>query len=274
MKTKQQSVVNNVRKISLICAVSMLLLVAALVFINRPSDIRDFFPDRPSELQKNPFSEEDFIYQNGYITCLSGESWLGIDVSHHQGQIRWDEVADAGIRFVMIRLGHRAVSDGVVRLDRYWEENIQGAKDAGLLVGVYFFSQAITVEEAKEEAMFVLEHLKGISLDFPVVYDWEDYFSSDRVANMDAETLNACAIAFCEEIESAGYQPMVYFNLDLANRLLDLELMQKQGYPFWLAMYRDKMDWEYRPDIWQYTENGTVAGIDTPVDMNLFFIYE
>lgn len=274
MKTKQHSVINNVRKISLLCAIAMLLLVAALVLINRPSVIRDLFPDRPPDLQKNPFSAEDFTYKNGYMTCLTAESWLGVDVSHHQGAIRWDEVADAGVRFAMIRLGHRAVSDGVVRLDQYWEKNIQGAKDAGLLVGVYFYSQAVSVEEAREEAAFVLEHLKGISLDFPVVFDWEVYSSSGRNAHVDADILNACAIAFCEMIESAGYQPMIYFNLDLANRLWDLERMQQQGYPFWLALYRDKMNWEYRPDIWQYTETGKVAGIDTPVDLNLFFIYE
>lgn len=252
----------------------MLLLATAVVLLKNPDLFHDPASNPPAALRPNPFSEDDFTYQDGYMTCLATESWLGVDVSHHQGRVRWDEVADSGIRFAMIRLGHRAVSDGVLRMDRYWEENITGARDAGLLVGVYFYSQAISVEEARQEAAFVLSALKGIELDFPVVFDWEVYSESGRNANVDAETLNACAIAFCEAISDAGYQPMVYFNLDLANRLWDLERMQQQGYPFWLALYRDKMNWQYRADMWQYTETGSVPGIDTPVDLNLYFLYE
>lgn len=274
MKTKHVTPVDKLKKTVLIAAVTMLLIVAAVIVVKTEIP----YPDVPNNdvegLQPNPFSAEDFTYQDGYMTCLAGESWLGIDVSHHQGDIRWDEVADAGIRFAMIRLGHRAVSDGVVREDRYWQENISGARDAGLLVGVYFYSQAVSVEEAKEEAAFVLDALDGLPLDFPVVFDWEIYSDTSRNAHVDAATLNDCAIAFCEAISDAGYEPMVYFNLDLANRLWDLERMQQQGYTMWLALYRNQMNWEYRPDMWQYTETGSVPGIDTPVDLNLYFIYE
>jgi GH25 family lysozyme M1 (1,4-beta-N-acetylmuramidase) len=183
-------------------------------------------------------------------------------------------VADAGIRFAMIRVGNRTVQDGIIQTDRYWEENIAGARDAGLLVGVYFYSQAITVEEAREEAMFVLDLLDGIQLDFPVVFDWEHYSKTGRNVKVDAKTANECAIAFCEEISKAGYDPMIYFNLDLANRIWDLELLRQQGYPFWLALYRNQMNWEYRTEMWQYTESGSVPGIDVPVDLNLYFFYD
>ena len=272
VKTKQDTPINKLKKITLIAAVSMLLLVVAVVLLQTGLPFLELNPKPSDSLRPNPFSPEDFTYQDGYMTCLAGESWLGVDVSHHQGEIRWEEVANAGIRFAMIRLGHRAVSDGELYLDRYWEENIQEAQDAGLLVGVYFYSQAISVEEAQEEASFVLEALDGMKLDFPVVFDWEIYSSNARNANVDPKTVNACAIAFCEAITSAGYAPMVYFNLDLANRVWDLELLQQQGYPFWLALYRDQMNWEYLPDMWQYTESGTVPGIAAPVDLNLYFL--
>lgn len=264
MTKQQERLLSNIKRIILLSSVSLMLLVTVMVFFrSRPSNW--------SNLRPNPYKEEDFVLQNGYMTCLAGESWLGVDVSHHQGSIRWDEVAASGVCFAMIRLGHRAVSDGVIRLDNYWEENFTGARNAGLPVGVYFFSQATSVEEAKEEAAFVLKVLNGRGLELPVVFDWEDYFGNDRISNIDPETVNACAIAFCEEIAKAGYEPMVYFNLDLADRFWDLETIQQQGYSFWLAMYRNTMSWPYAAKMWQYTETGRVAGIDTPVDLNLYF---
>ena len=272
MKTKPETAVNNLTRIVLVAAVMMFLSVTVVVLLNGPEIFPEFSNGQSTQLQPNPFTEDDFTYVDGYMTCLAADTWLGVDVSHHQGQIRWNEVADAGIRYAMIRVAHRAVSDGELRMDRYWEDNITGAREAGLLVGVYFYSQAISVEEAREEAQYVLNALEGIELDFPVVFDWEVYSETGRNANVDPKTVNACAIAFCEAMQEAGYEPMVYFNLDLANRFWDLELLKEQGYPFWLALYRDKMNWQYRPDMWQYTESGSVPGIDTPVDLNLLFL--
>ena len=263
MTKQQEKLINKFKYIVLGTALVLMLLVTAMVFLRTR--------DNHTGLRPNPYTPEDFAIQDGYMTCLAGESWLGVDVSYHQGKIRWDQVADSGVRFAMLRLGHRAVSDGVVRLDTRWEENYTGAREAGLPVGVYFYSQAISVEEAREEAAFVLDALDGRRLDFPVVFDWEIYSAAGRNANMDPETVNACAIAFCEEIARAGYEPMVYFNLDLDNRFWDLELLQQQGYDFWLAMYRDTMNWPYEAAMWQYTDKGRVDGIDTPVALNLYF---
>ena len=263
MTKQQEKLMNQFKYIVLGAALVLMLLVTAMVFLRTRN------PN--AGLRPNPYDPEDFAIRDGYMTCLAGESWLGVDVSYHQGKIRWDEVADAGVRFAMLRLGHRAVSDGVVRLDTRWEENYTGAREAGLPVGVYFYSQAISVEEAREEAAFVLDALDGRRLDFPVVFDWEIYSAAGRNANMDPETVNACAIAFCEEILKGGYEPMVYFNLDLDNRFWDLENLQQQGYGFWLAMYRDTMNWPYEAAMWQYTDKGKVDGIDTPVDLNLYF---
>ena len=128
------------------------------------------------------------------------------------------------------------------------------------------------MEEAREEARFVLDKLDGRQLSMPVVFDWEIAPSADaRTANMSPELLNSCAIAFCEEIRAAGYVPMVYFNQDLAKRMFDLPLLQAQDYSFWLAMYRDTMNWPYEAQMWQYTQTGRVNGIDGDVDINLYF---
>ena len=264
MTKQQEHLISNVKRIVLIASLALMLLVTVVVFLRRPNG-------SSSTLRPNPYFPEDFVIRDGYMICLAGESWLGVDVSHHQKSIRWDEVAASGVRFAMIRLGHRTVSDGEIRLDTYWEENFTGARNAGLSIGVYFYSQAISVEEARQEAAFVLDTLKGLRLELPVVFDWEDYYENSRTANADPKTVNACAIAFCEEIAKAGYEPMIYFNPDLDNRLWDLEMMQQRGYPFWLAMYSDTMNWPYEVQMWQYTETGRVDGIDTPVDLNLYF---
>ena len=232
-------------------------------------------PTTPA-LIPNPYDSRDFAYENGYLTCISGESRLGVDVSEYQGIIDWETVATQNVRFAMVRMGARAWgSQGQILTDSRWEENLSGAKAAGLQVGVYFFSQAISVAEAEEEARFVLEKLDGQALDLPIVFDWEFAPAEDaRTADVTPQMLNSCAMAFCEAVKAAGYQPMVYFNPDLARRMMDLPLMQAQGYPFWLAMYSNTMTFPYRVDMWQYTSGGTVLGIEGFVDIDLLFIYD
>ncbi len=228
----------------------------------------------PPTLRPNPFEKDAFTYdENGYLTCLTAKSWLGVDVSEHQGQINWEEVAQTDIRFAMVRLAYRGWgAEGMIREDQRGLENLDAAATAGLQVGVYFFSQAISVEEAIEEARFVLQLLDGRELDMPVVFDWETVSSEEaRTANMNAATLNACALAFCREVEAAGYTPMVYFNLDLDKWGYDLLAIQQAGYDFWLAMYSNNFNYPHQVKMWQYTSDGAVPGIKGRVDLNLFF---
>lgn len=277
MVSQQEKLAILLKKVALISFVVLALLLICLVLIEAKTKESLTAPTTTSSdgLLLSPFQDEDFTYdENGYMTCLKGESWLGIDVSYHQGDIRWQEVADHGMKFAMIRIGHRTVRQGIIYADDCWEKNYSGAREAGLEVGVYFYSQAVSVEEARQEAKFVLEALDGRLLEFPVVFDWEIYDDYGRTADVDKQTLTACAIAFCEMIADAGYKPMVYFNKDLASQRWDLELMQRMGYGLWYARYADKPQWPYRIDIWQYTESGTVAGIDEPVDIDLYFRYE
>lgn len=226
----------------------------------------------PSSLEINPLSPRDFIYQGEYLTCLGTETYLGIDVSVWQEQIDWPQVKDAGIRFAMIRLGYRGTKTGELQQDTYAQANYQGAKDAGILTGAYFFSQAVSVEEAVEEAEFVLEMIGQWALDMPIVYDWEHTGSDTRTANVDRRTLTDCTIAFCRTVEEAGYEAMVYFNEYQSYNSLYLEELAE--YPFWLAQYGRMLDYEYRVNMWQYTDRGTVPGIKGNVDLNLLFVYE
>ncbi len=174
----------------------------------------------------------------------------------------------------MLRVGYRGygVGTGKMYKDDRFKQYYREAKDAGLLVGAYFFSQAITEEEAVEEAILTAEMLEGCELDFPVAYDWEMIFHDKdgaRTDNVPVDTLTDCVLAFCQNVESFGYQTMVYQNKRTA--LFKYDLPRMKDIPFWLAEYGDGPTYVYNYDMWQYSCGGTVAGIDGNVDMNLCF---
>ena len=225
-----------------------------------------------TELSPNPYGPDDFATLGGYVTCLAGPTRRGLDVSEYQEDIDWEQVRGAGFDFAFIRLGYRGYSVGDIFPDDRARENLAGAKAARMQVGAYFYSQATTPEEAVEEARWCLDFLAGEELDLPLVYDWEYVSPSARTGSMDKAAVTECAKAFCQTVEAAGYQPMLYFNTHISRDLLDLKALQ--GYPFWLAQYKDQMDYPYQVDFWQYTESGTVPGIDGDVDIDLMFLYE
>lgn len=201
---------------------------------------------------------------SGYQT-----SW-GIDVSHHQQEIDWQAVANDGVDFAIVRAAGRGYgAEGNLYEDSRVHQNLQGALDAGLEVGTYFFSQAITVEEAREEAALLLDLIKDYPITGPVVFDSEDNWGTrGRTHFLTPAQLSEIANAFCEEVEKAGYQPMIYFNRQLAYRNYDLG--QVAQYPFWLAEYENEPSFRYHFDMWQYTSSGKVKGINGKVDMNLW----
>ncbi len=192
----------------------------------------------------------------------------GIDVSAHQGEIDWQAVADSGVRFAMIRLGYRGYETGQVHVDQYAQRNLQGAREAGLLVGAYFFSQALNEQEAQEEAALALEVLDGFRLDLPLTYDWEYVSREARTGDMDGETLLICVDAFCAAV-AERYEPMIYFNQELSRTLLDLE--QVAELPFWYARYDDTLETDFPVRMWQYTDSGSVPGITGPVDRDWYY---
>lgn len=224
--------------------------------------------------EANPYDHYDFQYNEyNYLTCLAGDSVNGIDVSYHQGEIDWEQVRASGIEFAIIRVGYRGYGKaGRLVEDEFYKENIEGALAAGLDVGVYMFSQALSVEEAEEEAEFILKRIEGYDITLPVVYDWEQVDAENaRTNNMDPRTLTDCTLRFCQVIEEAGYDAMIYFNRNQGANLLYLE--ELTDYPFWLAAYTDRMPYPYRVEVWQYTDRGRVPGIEGNVDINVMFFY-
>lgn len=206
-----------------------------------------------------------FYVEDSEITSL-----LGVDVSVHQDDIDWAKVRKAGIDFAMVRLGFRGYGSGEAQLDENYVQNIEGARAAGLDAGVYFFSQAITVDEAIEEAQMVIDSLDGLDVNYPVVYDWEIiYDDSARTDNVPVDVLTDCCVAFCEAIEDAGYTPMIYQNKKTTMFKLDLERLT--DYDFWLAEYNSEPTYYYDFTMWQYTSEGSVPGIEGDVDLNISF---
>lgn len=258
-----------------------LLALAAVMLLNLPEETPKTQPPlttaTPTETtappeptpELSPYTMTDFQYDGRYRTCLATKTIPGIDVSSHQKTIDWQKVADSGIEFVIIRVGYRGYETGLLNPDERRDENYRGAKAAGLKVGAYFFSQAVTVEEAREEAAYILDAIKDWEVDMPVVFDWE-HKKEGRTLNLESRIVTDCAIAFCDIVEEAGYEPMVYFNPHHARRFF--HLIELEDYPFWLAYYTDRMQYDYKVEMWQYTNSGSVPGIDTAVDINIYFV--
>lgn len=252
-------------------AVLALVMAGAVAHLLTRDNVPILQPTEPTEptLPPNPYRAEDFVYDGDYLSCTAGAYTLGVDVSEHQKQIDWQQVKDAGVEFAIIRVGYRGNTAGGLYADELAQTNFTGALNAGLRVGAYFYSQALTPEEARQEARFVIDAIRDVPVTYPVVFDWE-YVSADaRTGDMDSRTLTDCTIAFCETIRAAGYTPMVYFNQHMSQTLF--RLRELRDYEFWLAMYDSSMTYPYAVEMWQYTRTGTVPGIPEEVDINLCF---
>lgn len=222
-------------------------------------------------MPKNEYDDEAFLSLGGFTIYTAGgaSSRIGVDVSSHQGEIDWALVQEAGVEFAMVRAGFRGYTGGGIYQDDWFLTNMEGALEAGLKVGVYFFSQAVDPEEAAEEARTVLEWIEPYEVACPVVFDWEDIPNAQaRTDDVEPETVTECVKAFCDTVKEAGYVPMVYFNRRQAYDVMDLE--QLEGYDFWLASYGATPGFPYAFDMWQYSCTGRVPGIETDVDLDLY----
>lgn len=195
----------------------------------------------------------------------------GIDLSVFQKNVDWNRAAADGVEFAVIRLGFRGYGKGALQPDERFDSHLAGAHAAGIDAGVYFFSQALTAEEGREEARYVLELLKGRALELPVYFDWEPVAAEDsRTNGYDYANLTDSAVAFCQTIEEAGYQAGVYINRQQGYYHYDLSRLT--DYALWVADYNSYPDFYYRFDMWQYTAGGQVDGFDIQVDENLLFL--
>ena len=230
-----------------------------------------------ASVPRNNYDAEKFIKDpdTGIVSYAddSVKTYRGIDVSVYQGDIDWDKVKASGVDYVIIRCGFRGYVTGSVNEDANFKRNIEGAKKAGLQVGVYFFSQALTVDEALEEAEFCIELLDGCELEYPVFYDWEVVIDKDgdtpRTAYIQPDDLTNNALVFAERIRYAGYTPGIYTNKKTAVWKYDLSRLT--GLDIWLAEYNDVPSYFYDFAMWQYSSKGSVPGITGNVDMNISF---
>ena len=218
-----------------------------------------------------PVTGNQVIQGNVYTFGADGalnRTARGIDVSKFQGSIDSNAVKADGITFAIIRCGYRGYGSGALVEDSTYRANIRGAINAGLKVGVYFYSQATNEAEAVEEASMVLSLVSGYSLPLGVYYDTEKVAGdTGRADTISAAQRTACAVAFCETIRNSGYSAGVYSYASWFYNSLNFANISK--YNTWIAQYRDTLNFSYKYNIWQYTGSGHVNGISKPVDMNI-----
>lgn len=196
----------------------------------------------------------------------------GIDVSEHQGDIDWSRVKAAGYDFAFLRIGYRGYGEqGTLCADAKFQQNIVNAHNAGIEVGIYIFSQAVNEEETLQEVELVLGQLKGHDLELPVVFDPERIRDDTaRTDNVTGEQFTKNTILFCEKMKEAGYQPMIYSNMVWEAFEYDMEALA--DYPIWYADYEPVPQTPYYFSFWQYSEKGSVDGIEGNVDLNVQFL--
>ena len=229
--------------------------------------ISPYLPKHDYDFTKLVYQSDRMKYfENGYQT-----SYEGINISEIQDYVNFVDVRKSGIDFVMIRVGARGYGTGQLILDDYFSDNLKRATDAGLDVGVYFYSQAISKAEAVEEANMVIENLEGYQISYPVAYDMErilnDSARTDALSKADRTEI---AKAFLDTIEAAGYLTLIYGNKEWLIKQIDMSKLT--GYDVWLSQEADIPDYPYKFTMWQYDRSATVAGVSGYVDLDISFV--
>jgi len=231
--------------------------------------------DSSGNYTENPFTlkvvepSKENTSNKSYITLddidVPSGAYLMVDVSKWDEDIDWNKVYASGVHYAMIRLGTQKCVECDSVIDTYYLNNIKEAKKAGLEVGVYYYSYAKSVKEAKEQAKWVIKTLDGEKLDLPVAFDWEcfKFFNSYDINFHD---LNNIAITFLKEIENAGYKSIMYGSKNYLENVWNTD-----SYPVWLAHYTTKTDYKGEYLIWQFTENGVIPGIKDTCDLNYYY---
>ena len=209
-------------------------------------------------------SQYSFLTKKNYYVPSGYQVYHGIDVSRWQDTINWKKVKNAGVDFAFVRIGGRYTGSGALFEDPTFRRNVTGAANAGIPVGVYLFSQALTPAEARAEANFILGRIKGYHLTMPIVMDYEFAGDSARLnrARLSRKQMTENALAFCSVIRQAGYQPMVYANKSFLEDNLYAGQVSKTA-PIWLAHYTTSTNYSGEYDFWQYSEYGHVDGISS-----------
>lgn len=236
----------------------------------------DYIGSRQSSkqmLQKpTDYIQEGYRESNGIFSYNDDnyKSNLGIDVSEHQGTIDWNQVKGDDIKFAFIRLGYSGWHSGKIVKDKQFDKNINGAKKAGIDIGIYFFSQASTKEEGIKEAEYVISEIKGKGVTYPVVFDMEPIDGTERTSSLSKEEKTEIADAFCKVIKKYGFTPAIYGNPTWLSKSVNMDKLS--NYDTWLAYYTTLNDYKFTHRFWQFTQHGRVSGIGNNVDLNLEYV--
>lgn len=216
------------------------------------------------------FDITKFKYKNGlmYYDDDEYESITGIDVCSFQKDIDWTRVKNDGIQFAIIRCGFRDATDGTLYLDPRFDEYARNALDAGVEIGIYFYSSAITMDELIEEAQYVEDLISTYDITYPIAYDME-FYENGRLNNLSVEDKTSFAMAFCDYFNQRGYQTLIYGNIDWLTNQLDFEQI-KDSYKLWYAAYLEQPQLEYPFSMWQYSSMAKIDGIEGNVDINIY----
>ena len=247
-----------------------LVAVLILLFVVAACSTPDAEQTQGPTAARNQRAAEDFTLDEKGRPSYPG-AILGVDVSAHQGTIDWERAREDGVGFAILRIGYRGYSAGTLKSDSQFAANYVGARNAGLPVGVYFYSQATSEAEAKEEAAYVLKLLDGVPLELPVFFDWEEV-SQGRTGGKASSEVGRWTLAFCKAVTEGGYEAGAYFNQQYGYSIMHLEHLT--DYSFWIAEYKDNQSFGYQTDYWQFTGQGHVDGIDVIVDLDLMYAPE
>ncbi len=221
---------------------------------NRPSNNNT--PSTPTP--KNNIADVIAKYKNE-------NTMIGIDVSRYQGEIDYEQVKNAGIEFVMMRIGVQSGVKKDMEMDSYFLKNMENAKSAGLKIGVYVYSTATTDEKAREHAKWVVENLKGAKLDFPIAYDWENwkYLMEYKIS---IHRMNENFKAFASELKKYDYEASLY-----SSKYYLENIWQNKEHPVWLAHYTSETTYKGDYIMWQFSNRGSVPGIEEDVDLDIYY---
>lgn len=238
------------------------------------SDGSEQWVELNDNLALNKYVKSRFVYKNPIMSYyINGKeaSWFGVDISSKQGVVDFKKLKKAGCDYVMIKVGGRGYSSGEIVLDEKLKDYMTGAKNAGLDIGVYFFSQAITKDEIEEEVQTLLEAIKDYSVNYPIVFDMEEIEGDmARVDSLDIDSRTSLAKQFLDDVKKAGYTPMLYGNKEWLVTKIDLEALS--DYDIWLSQEADTPDYPYEFTMWQYDKEGTISGISEKTGMNISFV--
>ena len=231
---------------------------------------KEYYYDSKGKLIKGQANIGGVVYtfDNNGKRIDEGKIAKGIDVSKWQGNIDWKAVKASGVDYAIIRVGYRGYGSGALVEDPYFRQNIQGATAAGLKVGVYFFSQAVTTAEAVEEASMAIKAVKGYKLHYPIYFDTEaaTLDGSGRADRLGSGQRTDIANAFCQTVKNSGYKAGVYASKSWFQYNINYSTLSK--YDIWLAHYTTTTDFAHRYDMWQYTGSGSCPGVSGGVDLN------